>query len=221
MMKRLLVILLLLFPVLSRAQEGQVRLNIKGGNNSAWGNFAAFSAECSYSLKKYFSIEGGLQYGTSGAIATEIRPSYFHDFDKGRLHGELLLHYNPYGSIHNVAAGVGAGFTARYVFARLGYYYRVFASGKDSFCEPFNIYYELGVSCLPKIPRWDLRVSVSNCRHFELERHYQPALYIDGWWYPVSSVGISVGAAYKPSGMFHVSSDYYQFYGSIGACYRW
>ena len=219
--KHYLALLLIPLCALSYAQESEVRLNIKGGNNAAWGGYGALSVEAHHSLKKSFSVKGGIQCNTLGNVVIEARPSYFHDFSIGRLHAEALLYYAPKSKIHNYAFGAGVGFTARYVYITMGYYYRAIAQGKESLREPFNIYYELGINCLPSIPKWDLTLSISNNRIFELERHYQPSFTIDGWWYPLEKVGVTLGVTYKPAGIFHISSDYYQFYTNVGVCYKW
>lgn len=219
--RHILTLLFLSLCTLSHAQESMVGLNLKGGNNATFGYYGALSIEGHHSMKDYFSVKGGIQCNTVGDFAAEARPAYFHDFAKGRLQIEALLHYAPSSSIHNYALGAGVGFAARYINVNLGYYYRGIASDGDSFCEPFNIYYEFGVSCLPSIPDWDLMVSITNSRLLELERHFQPSFTIDGWWYPSEKSGITLGVSCKPAGMFNITSDYYQLYINVGACYRW
>ena len=219
--KFIVLSLLLSFSALLSAQEGNVVFNLKGGNNAVQGNFTALSLEAQHSLKRYFSVEGGVQYNSAKGIVVEARPAYFYDFSSGRLRVEALLHYSPYSDIHNYALGAGVNFTARYISATLGYYYRAFATAGSTLNEPFNLYYGLTVNCLPSVSKWDLMVSLSNCRIFELERHYQPSLNVDGWWYPAEKIGVTLGVCYKPAGMFNLSSDYYQFYANIGGCYKW
>lgn len=220
-LKYFLTFLFLSLYTLSYAQESMVKLNIKGGNNAVLGYFGALSVEAQHSLKKSFSVKGGVQCNTSGKFVAEARPAYFYDFAKGRLHAEALLHYAPSSGIHNLAFGAGVGFTARYVNMILGYYYRTITAGKESIVEPFNLYYELGVNCLASIPSWDLVLSISNNRIFELERHYQPSFSIDGWWYPRKKMGVTLGVSCKPAGIFNISSNYYQLYTNIGICYKW
>ena len=220
-LRHILTLLFLSLCTLSHAQESRVNLNLKGGNNATFGYYGALSIEGHHCMKNSFSLKGGLQCNTIGHFAAEARPAYFHDFTKGRLHAEALLHYAPIAGIYNYALGAGVGFTARYVNIDLGYYYRGITADGDSFCEPFNIYYEFEVSCLPSITDWDLMISISNSRLLELERHFQPSFFVDGWWYPSEKSGITVGVSYKPAGMFNITSDYYQLYLNVGACYKW
>lgn len=203
------------------AQGGYVKLDIKGGNNTSLGNFASISLKASHCINSSFVIEGGGQYNTAKGFVTELRPSYHHNFKSGRLHIEALTHYAPYSNIHNYAFGGGIGYTARCFWATLGYYHRTIQSSGSSFNEPFNIYYELGISFLPQIAKWDLTISFTNSRIFELERHYQPTFSLDCWWHPNERISTTLGVHYKPAGMFHLTSDYYKFYANIGICYKW
>ena len=220
-LKFLILLLLSPFSLLLSAQEGRLNMNLNGGNNAALGHFVALSFDARHSLEKYFSVEGGLLYNSAKGLVAEVRPSLFCDFPAGRLSVEALLHYSPYSGIHNYALGGGVAFDSRYISLTMGYYYRALSTAGSSLNEPFNIYYGLTVNCLPSVSKWDLMVSLFNCRIFELERHYQPSLFVDAWWYPADKYGITLGVCYKPAGMFNLSSDYYQLYANIGGCYRW
>lgn len=222
-MKRLLLILILLLGGwgTSIAQSGSVRLAIEGGDNALFGGFGALSIEAEQQFKSLFQVRGGLQYNTIQRTAAEVRPALFYDLNFGRLHAEFLLHYTRQSRINTRALGGGFGLTTRYLWLTLGYYHRTIWQGDFALREPLNIYYELGINCLPGIPKWDLQVIFSNSRLFELERHYQPSLHLHGWWYPFERMGFGIGAAYKPAGIFNIASDYYQLYGTIGFQYKW
>ena len=204
-----------------KAQSGEVMLGIKGGDNGLFGAFSALSVEAKYVVKDHFALRGGVQYNTIKRTAAEVRPQYFHDFGFGCISGEVLFHYANQSHMNNYAIGGGAVLDIDYIMLTLGYYYRIMTKGVDKVCEPFNIYYEMIVRCLPKVEMWDLNVTLTNSRIFELERHYQPSVAIDGWWYPLNKLGLQLGVNYKPVGMFHISSDYYQIYANVGICYRW
>jgi hypothetical protein len=119
------------------------------------------------------------------------------------------------------AAGAGAGISGKWVSGRLGYYYHSFGGTRGHINEPFNIYYELSASLLPMMDKWDLKVTVTNCEIFELERHYQPSFSASCSYFPRQDIGVHMGIGCKPSGMFHLSADYYESYLKIGLCYRW
>ena len=222
-MKRLLILCALFFAGIggATAQSGEVALGVKGGHSALFGSFAAVSAEADCEVVDGFSLRGGAQYNTIGRTAAEIRPRYFHDFNFGRLSGEVLFDYTNQNRMNNYSIGCGVSLDMPGVWVTLGYYHRTITLGADKVYEPFNIYYELGVRCLPKIENWDLNVIITNSEIFELERHYQPSFALEGWWYPSKRWGVQLGVNYKPAGMFNISSDYYQIYGNVGVCYRW
>ena len=203
------------------AQSTKLSLGAKCGHNALFGTFAAASVEAEHEVKRHFSIQGGAQYSSIGRVAAEVRPQYFHDLSFGRLSGQAILGYTYQSHMNNFIIGVGAQLDIRHIWARLGYYHRTISVGESSICEPFNIYYELGMRCLAKLQSWDLNIIIGNSRLFELERHYQPSFAVEGWWYPSEKWGVQLGANYKPAGMFNISSDYYQMYGNIGVCYKW
>ena len=203
------------------AQNGEVILGVKAGDNGLFGAFSALSVEANYVVKDNFALRGGVQYNTIKRTAAEVRPQYYHDFDFGRISGEVLFNYTYQSHLNNYSMGCGAVLNTNCIRVAIGYYYRIMTKGVDRLCEPFNIYYELMVRTLPKADKWDLNITLTNSRFFELERHYQPSISIDGWWYPLKKLGLQLGANYKPAGMFHISSDYYQIYANVGVCYRW
>lgn len=203
------------------AQSGNVQVEVRAGHNTVFGGYVAPTIEAEYSLEEYFAISGGLQYNTIGRTAVEARPSYFHDLKWGRISAEVLLHYSYMSSVNNFAAGAGLGLKTRWIDVKTGYYCRMYGREGNKITEPLNLYYLGTLHCLPMIPKWDLDLTITNCETLELERHYQPSFIIQGWYYPKESLGITLGINYKPTGMFHLSSDYYQFYTKIGVCYRW
>ena len=205
----------------SQAQSGDVSLGAKGGYCAPFGSFAAVSVQAKYAAAKHFALRGGTQYNTIARTTAEVRPQYFHDFNFGRISAELLFNYTYQSRLNSYALGCGATLDILHIWATLGYYHRTMTMTSDKVCEPFNIYYELGIRCLPRREKWDLNVILTNSQLLELERHYQPSVAVEAWWYPLEKMGIQAGVNYKPAGMFNISSDYYQFYANVGVCYRW
>lgn len=213
--------LLLCNSTFLKAQEGCVILGVRAGYSAPFGGFSSVSVEADHSFRQDLALTGGVQYNSIGKTAIEIRPSYFRDLDYGRLSAEILMHYTNMSSITNSAIGAGFVFKGNVISARLGYYYRILGSDNDMIKEPFNIYYELGVTFLPRIPKWDLDLLVTNCEIFELERHYQLSYIIQGWYYPLDNIGVTLGISYKPAGMFNITTDRYRFSSKLGISYKW
>lgn len=203
------------------AQDTAVRLRLKAGDKASHGAFISSSIEGEHSLDKLFSIRGGAMYSSIGRTALDVRPALFHDLNWGRIQAEAVLQYSRQASINNTAAGLGLGLDIHWVYAKAGYYYRSISSKSDKITEPLNYFYELGIRFLEKNDRWDLNFILTNCELFELERQYQMTALLDGCWHASKNLGINFGVGYKPSGTFHMSSDYYQLFGTLGLCYRW
>lgn len=206
---------------LLNAQDSGISFRLRAGDTTPFGGFAAVSADVNHSFENNFAVNGGVQYNTIGRTATEIRPAYIFDLENGSLSTKILLHFSHQSSIDNFAVGFGADYSYKWLFLTAGYYYRQYSSNGSSLTEPFNLFYECGFNCLPNRSEWDLNIYVTNCELFELERHYQPSLMVQGWWYPNDWLGVNLGVSYKHTGMFGIASDYYQLYGSTGICYRW
>lgn len=203
------------------AQSGEAILTVKGGHNAPLGPFAAIAVQAKYVAAKHFALRAGAQYNTIARVTAEFRPQYFHDLSFGRVSAEILFNYTYQSHLNNYAIGCGATLDIPRLWVTLGYYHRTMAMNTDKLHEPFNLYYELGIRCLPKYKKWDLNVVFTNSQLFELERHYQPTLAVESWWYPLENLGVQLGVNYKPAGTFHLSSDYYQIYANVGVCYRW
>lgn len=202
-------------------QGGVVSLDNRVGYNAIFGVYSNSSATIHYSMPRHFMMRGGLQYSSIERITAEVRPACFYDLDFGRLSAELLLHYDIQNSINNLCTGVGVGITTQYVWVNIGYYYRYMLSDGYYLDEPFNLYYEVGVNCVPRTTQWDLTVTLTNSSLYDLERLYLPSLQLDALWYPATALGMRVGVAYKLAGMFHISNDFYQAYINFGISYRW
>ena len=221
-LRLLLTLSLLAFcsSVLS-AQDDELKVGLRAGHNAAFDGFAALSLETVQTIGQNISISGGLQYNTIGKTALEVRPAYNMNFNWGKVSAEVLAAYTNLTSINSFAAGAGACVDSKSISARLGYYYHIFGGNGGAITEPFNVYYELRAHFLRKLENWNLDLVITNCEIFELERHYQPSFIVEGSYYLMSRLGISLGLGCKPSGMFNMSADYYQSFLKTGVCYRW
>lgn len=197
-------------------------LELQGGNSAVWGWYGAVGMSAYYSLPQYFAVQGGVQYNMTNCVVADVRPAFIYHIASGRLHIEALCHYTMVQhSAQSLCFGAGVGFTGKYIWCNAGYYYRTLGISALTVAEPFNIYYELGVNCLPNVDSWDLTVAVTNSNMYDLERHYQPSLQVDACWHTTPSLGLLCGVRYKPAGMFNLSSDYYQLSVNVGVVYRW
>lgn len=223
MKKIILLLLVALLPPLVIAQErGDVRLDGHMGFNQTSGMYGGASVSSSFDSFGFLEFDSALRYSSFNRVALDIRPSWFRDFPFGRLTAGALMHYTRQNHTDDLCFGAGAGLELRWFRIDLGYYYRVMMAGDGgSITEPLNLYYELAFSCLPDVEKWDLNAIISNCRPAQLERLHQPCLALEGIYYPSPCIGLVLSADYRRTGILHVSSSFYQFYGSLGVKYRW
>lgn len=203
------------------AQENLLDVRIKAGDNASFGFFSSFSAAIDHRFADDFSLKGGAQYNTIGRTALELRPHHSFSLWDLDLYTESLFHYANQSSINTIAAGLGLGYSSSYLSVFIGYYYRHFFAKESNWAEEANLYYKFCLSLIPFKETSDIFLYVTNSEMFELERHYQPSLVIQYWKYINESLGIGLGLSYKPAGMFHLTSDYYQTYLNFGLCYSW
>lgn len=220
--KHLAIALLLAFCTIAlNAQNNEVTLGLRTGHNASFGGFAAASLEASNTISNSFKLTSGIQYSSISKTAIEARPAYYTDMSWGKLSAEALLAYTNISSVNNMAAGAGLQIESKWIAARLGYYYRLYGGKEGWIKEPFNLYYELSAHLIPSIENWDLNLIVTNCETFELDRHYQPSFIAQCNYYTKANVGINMSLGCKPSGIFHISADYYQAFLKLGVSYRW
>lgn len=222
-MKRILsFFLVVLLPSLAYASDrGDVRLDGHMGFNQTYGLYGGAALSSSFDVCGFLEFDSSVRYSSFGRTALDIRPSWFMPLPSGRLSAGVLAHYVYQNHTDDFCFGAGAGLELRWFRADLGYYCRIMSAGGSSVTEPFNLYYEFAFSCLPDVENWDLHAILSNCRPAQLERLHQPCVALECIFYPSSSVGIVLSADYRRTGILHVSSMFYQFYGSLGVKFRW
>lgn len=203
------------------SQTDEVVLGLRAGHNAVFGGFFAPSLEMNHEFCDNFSLNGGVQYNTIGKTDLEIHPTYIVDFDWGKIKADAMIAYRNFTSINSFAIGAGAKAHFKWFRAKLGYYYHLFGSQEYKITEPFNIYYEFCADLLNRIENWDLKLILTNCEIFELERHYQPSYIAECFHNIGQNFGVSIGVGYKPTGTFNISADYYQSFIKTGLCYRW
>ena len=217
----LLTIILTSCAIEINAQDNELMIKLRTGHNSSFGGFAAFSLETAHNFGQNIQLSGGVQYSTIGRTALELRPSYTIDYLWGRMSAETLLSYRNLSTLNSYAFGLGTEISIRWLTLKLGYYYHLYGHVGERIKEPFNIYYELSAELVPTLESWDIHLIITNNEIFELERHYQPTFIAQCTHELTESLVLTMGTGYKPTGMFHLSADYYQYFLNLGLCYKW
>lgn len=217
------VLLLLSGCFRAGAQVGEVSLSGQVGHNATLGVFSGAKLSAAYRTSSWFQVRGAFRGISFPEYTVDLRPGLYHDFPFGTVSAEILAQCSYLNTTFEVCAGVGFGFSMKWVWVSAGYYCRHLlpATGDKGLCEPVNVMYELGVSCLPDEDAWDLYVTLSNCRLAQLEKFYMPSLAVQCVFYPISDLGVTASVEYGRAGVFNVSSDHHQGLMSLGVQYRW
>lgn len=219
----LTVILLTTASADAFAQDGCAKGAGIAGYNATYGYFAGAEVSANYVARSWFQARGGLRYCSFPRYALDIRPGIYHNLKSGRIYAEALVQGAMQSSSYDICAGANAGYRHKWFWISLGYYFRHLlpSDGGRGLSEPMNIMYELGVSLLPNLQKWDLEIVITNNRLTEVERFFQPSLIAELAYYPLKHLGIYASGAIKRAGMFNISSNNYQEYLSIGVEYKW
>ena len=224
-MKRITILAVILLIHISRCAASRSEAGFEAGigNNVFFGRYYSAALVVRHSLPKYFSIDAGVQGVSLPKWTADVRPAVFHDFSFGRGILQAIFSYARQSGTGNMCAGASASLRMLRWWITMGYYHRtIIAIGYgQKITEPLNMLYEIGVSFLPRIPEWDLLLSISNGRMFEIERIYQPTLAAEAVWHPNPKISLKLGAGYKPAGMFNLSHNYYQSFMNLGISYKW
>lgn len=203
------------------SQESSLHLVGRAAHNTTFGGYVATSLTFEHTTSGPWAVMAGGQYSSFGKAVAEVRPSWSYDTKVGILSVEALGHCAAQGRGKNMALGLGVGLRGGSAWAQVGYYARHISLGGSSIAEPFNLYYNLGVELLRGVEEWELSLALTNSLPYELERHYQPSLVVAAKWHLNTLWALTFDATYKPTGMFHISSGYYQSYVNLGICYKW
>lgn len=221
MKRRLLLFVLLLYAVSAWGQGG-VALEARWGDNVHFGQWGSAALTVRHALPRHFQVRGGVGYASWPAAAADLRPSWFMDFDFGRLKLEPMISWLHQSGTDNLCAGLGTGLDLRYGWILLGCYHRtIFAPDSQKLTEPLNLLYEFGGRFPIPDSRWALIASVTNSNLLYVERAYQPTFSLKGLWHPTAGIGMWIAAECKPAGIFNISENYYQSALNFGIEYTW
>lgn len=223
--KRLFLSLLLVFLMshLSEARRNSVGLDAQFGHNSTYGLFYGSALKASFELPSDFRLNAAVRQLSFPRTVIDLRPAYVFDLPFAELSLEALAQYAYQSSTDDICVGLGASLRRPYFWVDLGMYYRQFSPsrGGSVLREPFNLMYELGVSCFPYNERWDLLAIFTTKRMGALERFYSPSFVIEGSFSPSEKLSFVLSLENKSAGIFNIARTSYQTFANIGVRYIW
>ncbi|MCR4658715.1 MAG: hypothetical protein K5650_00260 [Bacteroidales bacterium] len=235
-MKRRSLLILFVLPALwSPAQSNRWGLETYGtaGHNYAYGIYSRVAAIGSYNVGQNFVALAGLQCGT-GASPMSGALGWYSSFNVGRfkffVHNRYWLNmywrYNirEMGALAEGGLSVGGwhmgiGLANRWIFPMQP----VDRTGSTEYVfEPLNLVYAIEYKFNFTANRlWSATLRMASYDDFIIDRAYQPLLSLQVDRKVSDKVNLWARAVLRPTGIFSLSANYFEFFTSIGAHILW
>lgn len=235
-MKRIFALLpLFLAPVVLLADDNKKAIAIKTqaeyGYNYAWRHYGTLAVSGYFPINDYFDLSAGVQANTANVYAVDGRAIVNFPLKVGRLSLENRFLYRAFAAYdtHELNAAVSVGYAMNYFRVSAGFFGKLygqspFRSDGDNVSfvtEPFNLLWNIEAHVRPDSCVWNLGIRAANFDDFQIERFNQPIFTLLGRYDIDAHWRIWADVACKPTGMFHVTANFYAINTHIGFIYTW
>lgn len=235
-MKRIFALLpLFLAPVVLLADDDKKAISIKTqaeyGYNYAWRHYGTLAVSGYFPINDYFDLSAGVQANTANVYAVDGRAIVNFPLKVGRLSLENRFLYRAFAAYdtHELNAAVSVGYAMNYFRVSAGFFGKLygqspFRSDGDNVSfvtEPFNLLWNIEAHVRPDSCVWNLGICAANFDDFQIERFNQPIFTLLGRYDIDAHWRILADVACKPTGMFHVTANFYAINTHIGFIYTW
>lgn len=235
-MKRIFALLpLFLAPVVLLADDNKKAISIKTqaeyGYNYAWRHYGTLAVSGYFPINDYFDLSAGVQANTANVYAVDGRAIVNFPLKVGRLSLENRFLYRAFAAYdtHELNAAVSVGYAMNYFRVSAGFFGKLygqspFRSDGDNVSfvtEPFNLLWNIEAHVRPDSCVWNLGIRAANFDDFQIERFNQPIFTLLGRYDIDAHWRIWADVACKPTGMFHVTANFYAINTHIGFIYTW
>lgn len=167
---------------------------------------------------KYFEATAAVEGSGPGiySLSATARPKY--QLPVGELFADGSAHYRNlavYG-ISELNLALSAGYRMDYVSVQLGvvshFSYdneRSIQSDRTKVVEPLNLLYRLAFNIRPVTSRWNAGAGVANYTDFEYGRSFSPLYFLHGHYDINDNISVQLKGDLKPSGVFHMSAQFW------------
>lgn len=235
-MKRIFALLpLFLAPVVLLADDNKKAIAIKAqaeyGYNYAWRHYGTLAVSGYFPINDYFDLSAGVQANTANVYAVDGRAIVNFPLKVGRLSLENRFLYRAFAAYdtHELNAAVSVGYAMNYFRVSAGFFGKLygqspFRSDGDNVSfvtEPFNLLWNIEAHVRPDSCVWNLGIRATNFDDFQIERFNQPIFTLLGRYDIDAHWRVWADVACKPTGMFHVTANFYAINTHIGFIYTW
>lgn len=235
-MKRIFALLpLFLAPVVLLADDNKKAISIKTqaeyGYNYAWRHYGTLAVSGYFPINDYFDLSAGVQANTANVYAVDGCAIVNFPLKVGRLSLENRFLYRAFAAYdtHELNAAVSVGYVMNYFRVSAGFFGKLygqspFRSDGDNVSfvtEPFNLLWNIEAHVRPDSCVWNLGIRAANFDDFQIERFNQPIFTLLGRYDIDAHWRVWADVACKPTGMFHVTANFYAINTHIGFIYTW
>lgn len=232
MQKLACIITFLLISVSLSAMEHPDRYSVSlvglYGWNETWKGYAGADIVGYMPFCKHFEAIAAVEGSGPGifSMSATARPKY--QFTVGELFADGSVHYRNlavYG-ISELNFALSAGYRMDYVSVQLGVTShlsfdrdRETRSDQIRVIEPLNLLYRLAFNVRPASSRWNAGAGVANYTDFEYGRTFGPLYFLHGHYDINDNISVLLRGELKPSGVFHMSAQFWGISFRTGVCY--
>ncbi len=235
-MKRLFVpMLLLVLPLALLANDGKKPISLKTeaeyGYNYAWRHYGTLAVSGYFPITRYFDLSAGVLVNTANVYAVDGRATVNFPLKVGQLALENRFLYRAFAAYdtHELNAALSVGYAMNYFRVSAGFFGKLYgqapfrADGDNVafVAEPFNLLWNIEAHARPDSCVWNLGIRASNFDDFQIERFNQPIFTLLGRYDFDAHWRIFADVACKPSGVFHVTANFYGINTHLGFIYTW
>ncbi len=188
--------------------------------NFSSGHYGSLSAIGTFPITEYFDLRAGINAATENSYTFDGRATVGFPLKTGRLLLENRISYQAVvrNSTHDLCAALSLGYHMDHFSVSFGGYSRLYCPMGDTghngnidyIIEPFNIYWSIEGRLRKDSDIWNLGLRVSTFDDFHIERGNQPTATLLGNYKPAEKIRIFGEIFCEPSGVFHMSADFYR-----------
>jgi hypothetical protein len=200
------------------------------GYNYTYEDFGTISAVGALPLKDYFNAELGIKANTANlySVAGNVKTIFPRKYGEWRLENRFLYRAVVRNHINELSGGLLFGFRCNHFNAGLGLFTRLVSkmgmptitNQQRYIIEPFNLLYYFEYNVKKNNNLWNVGAKISNYDNFQMERFHQPSFALTGKFSLKNKpVSFFTEMALKPSGVFYIATNFYEFSSKIGVNY--
>lgn len=233
-MKKLLTVicLCLSLSVLAQDNEGiSLKTYVEYGYNYTWEHYGSLSVIGNFPINSHFELEAGLNTNSANIYALNVKSIVKFPLKVGQLKLENRYLYNMLlrNNSNDFCGALSIGYYINHLSVSAGFFARLYGNlvfdshegSVSTIIEPFNLIYSIEGQLFKQDHLWNLGARISNHNDFTIERFNEPIFTLLGIYKATNSIKLFTEISCKPSGIFHVTANFYSIFGHIGFIYKW